>query len=233
MRRAQYQRGQRQQAALAAIVGAHDDDDVFDGHDQDQRPEDQRQRAENRVLADPAIGEQRLLGGIERRGADIAEHDAERRQRQAAGAARSFGRIAIGKRIRHRSRIPAGGALVPSSRPRGPGRTRCKPPPSARHHGPFHPKALRCRLLPGAVAAYRANQSAARTIHRPIRRDNMPSPQATADCCRSAVSGNDLSVNGVFFILLADAAAFCRKRCSPDTRDIRRRQFAEFADNRV
>jgi hypothetical protein len=39
--RAQHQRGQRQQAAFAAVVGAHDDDDVFDRDDQDERPEDQ------------------------------------------------------------------------------------------------------------------------------------------------------------------------------------------------
>ena len=49
--RAQHQRGQRQQPALAAVVGAHDDDDVFDRDDQHQRPDDQRQGAQDRVLA--------------------------------------------------------------------------------------------------------------------------------------------------------------------------------------
>ena len=47
------------------------------------------------------------------RGADIAEHDPERRQRQAACAARSFGRIAMGNGIRHRYRIPVGDAPCP------------------------------------------------------------------------------------------------------------------------
>ena len=106
MRRAQHQRGQRQQAAFAAIIGAHDDDDVFHGHDQDQRPEDQRQRAKNRVLARFSEGEQRLLGRVERRGADVAEHDAKRRQRQAARAG-GFGRFAARDAIRHRKVPPA------------------------------------------------------------------------------------------------------------------------------
>src|SRR5262249_38548512 len=34
-------------AAFAAVVGAHDQQDVFDGHDDDERPEHQRQYAEH------------------------------------------------------------------------------------------------------------------------------------------------------------------------------------------
>ena len=40
------QRHQRQDAALAVIVGAHDEQAVFDRDGDDQRPEDQRQAAE-------------------------------------------------------------------------------------------------------------------------------------------------------------------------------------------
>ena len=83
--RAQHQRGQRQQAAFAAVVGAHDDRDVFDRDDQHQRPEDQRQRAEDRVVAGIVECQQRLANGIERRGADVAIDDAEGGDRQIAG----------------------------------------------------------------------------------------------------------------------------------------------------
>src|SRR6516164_2306448 len=41
------QRHQRQYAALAIIVDAHGDGDVFDGGDQKQRPNQQRKNAEN------------------------------------------------------------------------------------------------------------------------------------------------------------------------------------------
>ena len=88
---AQHQRGQRQKPALAAVVGAHDDEDVFDRDDQHQRPDDQRERAEDRVLAQIAEIDERLAHGIERRGADIAVDDAERGDRQArTGAQPNF-----------------------------------------------------------------------------------------------------------------------------------------------
>ena len=41
------QRHERERAALAVVVGADEDDDVFDRHHEDQRPEDQRQDAED------------------------------------------------------------------------------------------------------------------------------------------------------------------------------------------
>ena len=40
--RAQHQRGQSQQPALAAVIRTHDDKDIFDRDDQRQRPHDQR-----------------------------------------------------------------------------------------------------------------------------------------------------------------------------------------------
>ena len=76
---------QRQGAAFAVIVGAHDDQDVLDRDHQDQRPEDQGQRAHHRdVVGNAALGRQH--GGfqrVKRTGADIAEHDAQGAQRQA------------------------------------------------------------------------------------------------------------------------------------------------------
>ena len=80
---AQHQRGQRQQPALAAVVGPHDDEDVFDHDDQHQGPNDERERAENRVLTHVAEIDQRLPDGIERRRADVAEYDAECSECQA------------------------------------------------------------------------------------------------------------------------------------------------------
>ncbi len=82
---ARYQRHQRQHAALAVIVGAHDHNDVFQGDDDQQRPGDQRQHAEHVVVRRLQAGEiaEAGLDGVERAGADVAEDDAERRQRQA------------------------------------------------------------------------------------------------------------------------------------------------------
>ena len=74
------QRQQRQAAALALIVGAHDDADIFQRHHQHHRPEHQADDAQY------VIGIERQLvmagegfaKGVERAGADVAEHDADR-----------------------------------------------------------------------------------------------------------------------------------------------------------
>ena len=84
---AQHQSGQRQQPALAAVVGPHDDDDVFDHDDQHQGPNDERERAENGVLAHIGKIDQRLPNGVERGSADVAEYDAKRGERQARTSA--------------------------------------------------------------------------------------------------------------------------------------------------
>jgi hypothetical protein len=44
---ASQQRQERQAAAFTLVVGAHDDDDVLDRHDEHHRPEDQRQHAQH------------------------------------------------------------------------------------------------------------------------------------------------------------------------------------------
>ncbi len=79
---AQRQGGQRESAALAPVVGAHDDDDVFEGDDDGQRPGDQRERAEDAGLGHLAGTLEALLHGVEGRGPDIAVNDAERAQNE-------------------------------------------------------------------------------------------------------------------------------------------------------
>ncbi|MCY1171710.1 hypothetical protein D9M73_118310 [compost metagenome] len=78
------QRGQRQHAAFALIVGAHQEDDIFDRDDQDQRPDCEAQHAQNLAGVDPVARSlaQRFAKGIKRAGADIAEHHADRADRQ-------------------------------------------------------------------------------------------------------------------------------------------------------
>jgi hypothetical protein len=73
------QRHQRQDAALALVVRVHHQQHVFDRHDQQQRPEDQRQDAEHLRRAHRAVAEigQARLEGIERAGADIAVDHAQ------------------------------------------------------------------------------------------------------------------------------------------------------------
>ena len=58
---AERQRGQGQYSALAAVIGAHDDRDVFEGDDGDQRPGDQRQYAVDVVRRDAAQAQNALL----------------------------------------------------------------------------------------------------------------------------------------------------------------------------
>jgi hypothetical protein len=79
-----HQRQQRQDAALAVVVGAHDEGHVLGRHHQRQRPEQQRQHAEQvgRVQRRPVRAAEAFLERIQRTGADIAEHHAERPERQ-------------------------------------------------------------------------------------------------------------------------------------------------------
>ena len=76
---AQRQGHQGQGATLALVVGLHQEIDVLERHDQQQRPEHQRDDAQNRQFAGaPALGmRERLSHGVERTGADIAEHNAD------------------------------------------------------------------------------------------------------------------------------------------------------------
>ena len=77
--------GQRHDAAVAAVVRAHDEARVLDRHDDHQRPEDQRRDAVDggwRDVRRSSIRAEDDLLGVQRTGADVAVHDAERAQRQ-------------------------------------------------------------------------------------------------------------------------------------------------------
>ncbi len=70
--------------AFPAIIGAQDQDEIFDGDDQDQRPQDQRDNAEDvcRRGRDGARPVKALPHCIERARADIAKDNAEAGERQ-------------------------------------------------------------------------------------------------------------------------------------------------------
>jgi hypothetical protein len=74
-------------AAFAVIVDPHRDGDIFDAGDRDQRPHDQGQHPEHRRPAVPAGEIEHGLERVERAGADVAEHDPERRKPQCRDAA--------------------------------------------------------------------------------------------------------------------------------------------------
>ena len=90
------QRDQRQDPALAVVVGAHHEQDVGDGDDDRHRPEDQRDDPEDRS---PSVAVDRVrvvrvedgLDRVERARPDVAEDDAERadRERGLSGGAAS------------------------------------------------------------------------------------------------------------------------------------------------
>jgi hypothetical protein len=48
----QHERGERQDASFAVVVGVHHDGDVLQRHDDDERPDDQRQHAEHVAVID-------------------------------------------------------------------------------------------------------------------------------------------------------------------------------------
>src|SRR5271156_1049119 len=74
-------RHQSENAALAVIVDAHGDGDVFDRGDQKQRPEQERQHAKDAVRRNIAAENvESRLERIEWARADIAEYDAESRE---------------------------------------------------------------------------------------------------------------------------------------------------------
>ena len=82
------QRVQCEDAAFAIVVDAHGDEHIFDGSDQRNRPEDQRQHAEHGLsvyAAKPSLTGKEGLRGVQGRGADVAVHHAERHDCHAPG----------------------------------------------------------------------------------------------------------------------------------------------------
>jgi hypothetical protein len=74
------QREEREDATFTVMLGPHHEDDVFDGHHHDERPDHQGKDAEDvgtgSVEASGRV--QALLERIERAGTDVAEDDAQR-----------------------------------------------------------------------------------------------------------------------------------------------------------
>jgi hypothetical protein len=87
------QRHQRENAALAVIVDAHGEADIFDACDDDERPQDERQGAKYGHGVGFGAGEiEHGFERVERAGADIAKYDAERGQPEdRQGALGRFG----------------------------------------------------------------------------------------------------------------------------------------------
>ena len=88
------ERHQRQRPAFAVVVRAQQDDDVLDGDDEHERPDDQRQHAENGLarhvdhvarfrVVSTGSGQQCLAKRVERAGADVAVDDPDTAQRQS------------------------------------------------------------------------------------------------------------------------------------------------------
>ena len=82
------ERGQRENASLALVVGAQHDGDVLHRHHQQQRVDDQGQHAE-----DVLVGRRHRVGAVEalaqcveRAGADVAVDDAQSSERERRGA---------------------------------------------------------------------------------------------------------------------------------------------------
>jgi Beta-lactamase len=70
-----------QSVTFALVVGAHDEDHVFERNYDHQRPEDRRDAPQHvvRCELDTVIGMKGLLCGVKRTGANVAVNDAKRR----------------------------------------------------------------------------------------------------------------------------------------------------------
>ena len=86
-----YERGQREHAPLALVVGAHHDHDVLDRDDEQERVDDEREHAEHVVVRrrNGVRAEEALAHGVQRTRPDVAVDDAERGEGQGKEAARS------------------------------------------------------------------------------------------------------------------------------------------------
>jgi hypothetical protein len=84
------QRHQRQRSAFAVVVGPQQDDDIFQRHHDDQRPQDQGEDAEHGLRGCPAFasarGHHRFAQRVERAGADVAIDDTDAPEHQGPEA---------------------------------------------------------------------------------------------------------------------------------------------------
>jgi hypothetical protein len=99
------ERHQGKRAAFAFIVGAEQDEHVFDGDDEEQRPDDERQNAQDhrlgRALAATGRRQHGFAQGIEGARADVAidDADASKRQRPKIGPSECLGGRAVSSRV--------------------------------------------------------------------------------------------------------------------------------------
>ena len=88
--RALAERHPRQRTALAIVVGAQQQQDIFGGDDGKQRPQDQREHAEHdgarRRLSVTRGAGNRFAKRVQRRGTDVAEYHADASEHQAPKA---------------------------------------------------------------------------------------------------------------------------------------------------
>ena len=99
--RARGKRHQSQRSTFAFVVGAEEDQHIFDGNNEDQRPNDQRKDAENDGLARSLTAARRqhqFAQRIERARSDVAVDDANATERKSPeiAARRSLGTRAVG-----------------------------------------------------------------------------------------------------------------------------------------
>ena len=88
---------QGEDAALAAIVGPHDEGNVFEAYLENQRPEHQGENAED-PFGFIHVGKvvQALLHGVERAGADVSEYNAQGSETESDFDGRFDGRVSGG-----------------------------------------------------------------------------------------------------------------------------------------
>jgi hypothetical protein len=86
------QREQRQDPALAVVVRPHDQQQVLERNDQDQRPEDQREHPEH-VVRRRFKSRQRLAERIERTRPDVTVDDAKRSESQCSLSLAALGPV--------------------------------------------------------------------------------------------------------------------------------------------
>ena len=90
--RAMRESHQGKRSAFAVIIGAEQDDHVFHRDDEEQRPDDEREDAEDRLPSGRCIvasrRQYRLAKGIKRARADVTEDDAHARKRRRCPSAR-------------------------------------------------------------------------------------------------------------------------------------------------
>jgi hypothetical protein len=91
----EYQRQQGENPTLAVVVGAHDENDVLDADDDDQRPNDQRKNAVDvgRDRRQAVLDLEALAQCVKGAGTDVAVDDAQREESkfcETAAARTSF-----------------------------------------------------------------------------------------------------------------------------------------------